>query len=157
MQRSRFGIVHTYWLLPCPQGGNREAAPCQPSDKGAIMLHIRPPTYVTSLLLLIPSVIITLRVLEARKKKIEEKKRTGKKRDRRAILKMSGFAGTCQATFLTTITRTRREMAERYGIDVQSEASQAEAGCAFLYLCPRDGPPQRDLHCHPSAKLSFQG
>lgn len=63
------------------------------------MLHLRASTYVTSLLLLIPSIIVTLRILESRKKqqadKPKERSRKRKDKSERAILKMSVAQGTC--------------------------------------------------------------
>jgi hypothetical protein len=84
---------------PAPQEGDQESScTLSASDKRGqpTMLHIRPSTYVASLLVFIPSVIITLRLLEDRKqKKSEERDQSQTNRDRRATDRMNGHAGTC--------------------------------------------------------------
>jgi hypothetical protein len=59
------------------------------------MLHVRTPTYIASLLFLVPSAIVTLRILEVRRKEeIEKKCRTQESIDLGAIPNMSILAGT---------------------------------------------------------------
>ena len=77
------------------------------------MLHVRPFTYVTSVLLLLPSVVIvTLRVLEARKERPKDK-------DGRTIFSMNGFAGTCISSSLSSRGTSTENIGGRRGSDAE--------------------------------------
>jgi hypothetical protein len=121
----------------------------------AIMLHVRSLPYVVSLLLLIPSVIVTLRVLEARKGKPESKNRT-KKKDSHAILNMNGIAGTCLSSSLPPA----QEHVERPSDDAESTGKQRHRilrqGSLLIFASRRRPVPARSSQRFP-AKLQCSG